>query len=198
MKKVTYLVLAISLIASSAKAQKKADTQAELDSGTVEQQFDYIINKSTSFKDFQLIRRTSIHKVKLHTLDSLKTVRSELKEANSKVVQYNNDANSLKTEVKSLNTQIETLTNDVNSISFIGMPLSKTAYNGIVWFIIASLIAGLLIFMFLFKKSNSTTKLAVNDLEKVNDDFEAFRKKALVKEQEIMRKLQNEINKHSS
>jgi hypothetical protein len=41
------------------------------------------------------------------------------------------------------------------------------------------------------------TKIAQDDLEKKDNDYESFRKKALIKEQETMRKLQDEINKQS-
>lgn len=197
MKKVTYIVLAISLITTAANAQKKSEIQPELNSGNIEQQFDYIINKSTSYKAFQLIRKTSILKVKSNAMDSITLATYNLVEAKKSEKEAVKTVAELKAEVKNLNLQIETISKDVDSISFLGMPLSKTAYNSLVWLIIVALFSGLLIFMFLFKKSNLTTKSAVSNLEKVDLDFENFRKKALTKEQETMRKLQDEINKHS-
>ncbi len=197
MKKVTYLVLSISLLTATTVFGQNKTPQPELDSGTIEQQFDYIINKSTKFKDFQLIRKTSILKVKSHTLDSVKLIQKELVDANSSAINAKNSVSQLQEEVKTLNSQIESISKDVDSISFVGMPLSKSAYNSFVWIIIAALLAGLLTFIFLFKKGHSTTGEAKNDLEKVNKEYEDFRKKALIKEQETMRKLQDEINKHS-
>ena len=44
---------------------------------------------------------------------------------------------------------------------------------------------------------NIDTKTAHTSLEKLDSDFEAFRKKAMLKEQEVMRKLQDELNKNS-
>ena len=199
MKKVTYLVLTISLLTSTTLvSQKNNVTQPELDSGTIEQQFDYIINKSTKFKDFQLIRKTSILKVKAHTLDSIKSVQKDLSKVTISASTAKNNISLLESEVKTLQNEIEVISKDVDSISFLGMPLSKTGYNSIVWSIIGILLAGLLAFIFLFKKSNIVTKRSQNNLEKTNNDFEAFRKKALLKEQETMRKLQNEINKNNS
>jgi septal ring factor EnvC (AmiA/AmiB activator) len=197
MKKVTYLILTISLISSSVVAQNTNAAQPELDSGTIEQQFDYIINKSTKYKDFQLIRKASILKVKDHALDSLKVTRTELNSSKKSAINANKSAEQLSGEVKSLNTQIESISKDVDSISFIGMPLSKSGYNSFVWIIIAILLGSLATFILLFRKGHVTTKNAQTDLDKVNAEFESFRKKALLKEQETMRKLQDEINKHS-
>ena len=75
----TLILIFILTVSSGAFAQGKP-AQPELESGTIESQFDYIITKSTSFKDFQLIRKPSILKVKANTLDSLKKVRSFLVE----------------------------------------------------------------------------------------------------------------------
>ena len=168
MKKVTYLVLSITLLTTSVNAQKKSVAQPELDSGTIEQQFDYIINKSTKFKDFQLIRKTSILKVKSHTLDSVKMIRTELVEANSSAIDANKNADLLETKVQTLNAQIESITKNIDSISFLGMELSKSAYNSFVWILIAVLLSGLLAFIFLFKKGHIATKDDQNNLDKVN------------------------------
>ncbi len=197
MKKITFLVLSLSLFTTSVVAQENKNKQPELDSGTVEQQFDYIINKSTEFKEFQLIRKTSILKVKAHVLDSAKTLRAALNNLNRTTAEANNKVSELTSEVERLKAENESIAVDINSISFIGMSLSKTAYNSFVWIVIFILLAVLAAFMFLFKKSHVLTKSAQDDLEKITSDFETFRKKALIKEQETMRKLQDEINKQS-
>jgi septal ring factor EnvC (AmiA/AmiB activator) len=197
MKKATFLFLSILLVTSSVVAQNKNTVQPELDTGTIEQQFDYIINKSTQFKEFKLIRKMSILKVKAHVLDSTKKLTKELQKAKSNAINANNKVTQLTTEVVDLNTQIEVINKEVDQISFLGIPLSKTVYNSFLWILILALLAGLGTFMFLFKKGHALTKSAQEDLEKTNSDFENFRKKALTKEQETMRKLQNEINKQT-
>ncbi|MFB0924980.1 MAG: hypothetical protein QMB65_06820 [Vicingaceae bacterium] len=153
MKKVTYLILTISLISSSIVSQNTNAAQPELDSGTIEQQFDYIINKSTKYKDFQLIRKASILKVKAHALDTLKVIRTELNSSKKSAIDANKSTEQLSGEVKSLNTQIESISKDVDSISFIGMPLSKSGYNSFVWVIIAILVGSLATLILLFRNS---------------------------------------------
>ena len=198
MKKIILVsFIVVNLISVMAVAQNKAVAQPELDSGTIEQQFDYIITKSSKFKDFQLIRKTSILKVKAHALDSIKNVQKELIVANKSIEDIKGKIGQLEGEVQTLKNEIESISLDVDSISLFGTPLSKTSYNSIVWIIIAVLLLGLLIFIAQFKKSNVVTKRTKNELEKIENEFEAFRKKAMKKEQEIMRKLQDEINKNS-
>lgn len=198
MKKLFLIPITFFLLSSSfSNAQNKKVVQPELDSGTIEEQFDYIITKSSSYKEFQLIRKTSILKVKDHALDSIKIARKEIQTAQKR-------ANTAEAKMKSLESTISTLTNEVeaadeeiDTISFFGIPLSKTSYNTIMWSIIIVLLILLALFIFQFKKSSMVTNQSKNELEKIENEYETFRKNALKKEQETMRKLQDEINKNN-
>jgi peptidoglycan hydrolase CwlO-like protein len=195
MKKIVYLASAL-IITTSAFTQNNIQ-QPELDTGTIEEKFDYIIEKSTQFRDFQLIRKPSILKVKAHTLDSIKTVRKDLVNANESIKANQITISELKNEVEDLKNEVSIISKDVDSISFMGTDLSKSNYNMIVWALIIILLLGLITFFSMFKKSNMDTKTAKANGEKLENDFDAFRKKAMLKEQEVMRKLQDEINKNS-
>ena len=164
-------------------------TQPELDSGTIEQQFEYIITKSTGFKEFQLIRRTSILKVKAHTLDSIKTIRKELIAANKSVSTIEGSIPQLETEITELKSQIEIISKEVDGISMFGAMISKSSYMAIVWSIISILLLALVFILAQFKSSNISNKRSKNDLDKMEKEFDDFRKKALKKEQETMRKI---------
>ena len=199
MKKATLIsIISLTLVSTQVIGQNNKNiAQPELESGTIEQQFDYIITKSSKFKDFQLIRKTSILKVKANTLDSLKTIRKELINANKSISQIEGNISQLKNEVNTLNNEIESISVEVDSISFFGTPLSKSAYNVMVWSIIVILLLALIILIMLYKKSGLASKHSKISLEKTENEFEAFRKKSLKKEQETMRKLQDEINKNN-
>ncbi len=184
------------VISTSSIAQKNNIAQPELDSGTIEQQFDYIITKSSKFKEFQLIRKTSILKVKAHALDSIKTARKELNAINKSTTQFQTTINKLETDVQTLKNEIETISEEIDSISFFGKLLNKATYNTIMWTTIVVLLLCLIFFIARFKKNNLVTNQAKNNLDKVEDEFESFRKKSMKKEQEMMRKLQDEINKN--
>ncbi len=65
----------------------------------------------------------------------------------------------------------------------------------LLWGIIVLLLLGLSYFIFKFFRSNILTKEAKNNLVDVEQEFEQHRKKTLVREQKLRRKLQDEINK---
>ena len=197
MKKIVYLALMLTISASTF-AQSNNIPQPELDSGTIEGQFDYIIEKSTKFRDFQLIRKPSILKIKANTLDSIKTIRKDLIVANTSIEQNKSTISQLETEVEGLKNEVTSISKDVDSISFMGVDLSKVNYNMIVWSLIIVLLLGLIVFISMFKKGNLDSTKTLSNLEKLENDFEAFRKKAMLKEQEVMRKLQDELNRNAN
>ncbi|MDP4989114.1 MAG: hypothetical protein NWP54_03060, partial [Polaribacter sp.] len=92
--------------------------------------------------------------------------------------------------------ELENALSKKDTISFLGIPLSKLAYNLILWTIIIGLSGGLGFFIFKFFRSNVLTKQAQENLITVEEEFEAHRKKALEREQKLRRQLQDEINKH--
>jgi uncharacterized damage-inducible protein DinB len=66
-----------------------------------------------------------------------------------------------------------------------------------MWGIILVLIIALLIFIYRFKKNHSQTTEARQNLSTTEKEFEAYRAKALEKEQRLGRQLQDERNRAS-
>jgi len=81
-------------------------------------------------------------------------------------------------------------------MSFLGMQVSKSTYNSILWTVIAGLLGTLLFFIYKFKKSNTLTQEARSNLSELEVEYEDHRRRALEREQKISRQLQDEINKY--
>ncbi len=186
------LVFSVPLI-----AQKSVPTQPQLESGTIESQFDYIITKSSSFKDFQLIRKSSILKVKSNALDSLVALRKLSLNSSAEIKGLNTQINQLKKEIVTLQEELKALKEEKDSIALFGNQIEKGLYNTILWAIIIVLLVALIFFVIRFKSNLSSVKNVKRELESLEREYEEHRKKALKKEQEIMRKLQDEINKNN-
>ena len=76
--------------------------------------------------------------------------------------------------------------------------MSKAGYNVLMWSIIAGLLILLLFFIFKFKNSNAITRQAKFALAETEEEFEEHRKRALEREQKVMRRLQDELNKQKA
>jgi hypothetical protein len=165
------------------------------DKNTLENQFDKIYRTSTNYQTYKVISKDKFQRLKANVLDSIKAAK-ELVSKKERLLKAES-AVILKTKATLNKTQqdLEIVMNKENSISLFGIQLSKTIYNLILWGVIVILLFSLFYFIFKFSKSNIDTKKAKNNLLDVEQEFEQHRKKSLVNEQKLRRRLQDEVNK---
>ncbi|NGY36952.1 hypothetical protein FQU23_005435 [Flavobacterium sp. XN-5] len=192
MKHITITAIALFLFTTNIFSQT---TNKIVNLATVEGQFQNLIDKSNSFQDYKVIKKTSLLKLQSNVLDSLKVSKN-------KVLANVNFLNSQKQVIDDLQARstasqavLANLRSEKDSISLLGIPLEKTLFKTLFFFIVIGLIATLVFFIFKFKQSNLITiesRLALQQSEK---EFEIYKEKALEREQKAMRRLQDELNK---
>ena len=173
----------------------QAQELSKLESGTLESQLDYVIEKSNAYQDYKVIKKTALYKLKGNVLDSLKAVRDDLSETQLLVGKQENQINSLKADLQNVNDNLAAVNDEKNSIDFFGKQTDKSTYKNMMWGSIAALLGCLLYFIFRFMRSNAITKEANSNLATTQGEFEDFKKRAREKEQKLMRSLQDELNK---
>jgi hypothetical protein len=192
MKHITITAIALLLFTTNIFSQTPSKI---VNLATVEGQFQNLIDKSNSFKDYKVIKTTSFLKLQSNVLDSLKVSKN-------KVVANEDFLNSQKQVIDDLQARstasqavLANLRSEKDSISLLSIPLEKTLFKTLFFFIVIGLIATLVFFIFKFKQSNLITiesRLALQQSEK---EFEIYKEKALEREQKAMRRLQDELNK---
>jgi hypothetical protein len=170
-------------------------TKKYIDTGSVNNQFDYLIDKSYRYKNFKNVDVSWLHKLKTNVGDSLTASRLEIQNANAAIASQKNTIDSLKKSLSSSNDTISTLEGKIQSISLLGVQFKKGTFKLILFSIMGALALLLLIFIGRFKRSNMVTKETKNKLQEVEEEFDLHRKRALEREQKVMRKLQDELNK---
>jgi F0F1-type ATP synthase assembly protein I len=165
------------------------------DTSSIENQFEELYKKSSTYQVYKVISKDKYQRLKLNILDSLKDLKETIAHKESLLLKEKSNIE----ETKKLLTQTEIDLNislkKESSIDILGIKLSKVVYNLLLWGIIVLLLLGLSYFIFKFFRSNVLTKEAKNNLVDVEQEFEQHRKKTLVREQKLRRKLQDEINK---
>lgn len=172
--------------------------KAYLDNGTIKEQFDYMMTKSNRYEDKKIIKITSLNKFQSNVSDSLNLVKKKLLDSKLVVNSQNTELSSLKNELQTAKDQLEETVKSKDSMGLLGMQLTKSTYNTIMWalILISLLVAG--ICFFLFKRSNVVTVETKETLEDVREEFDTHRKNALVREQKLARKLQDEVIKNKN
>ena len=187
-------VVFISL-SSFAQTETSQEPKPSLDGGTLESQFDYLYRKSSSYQEYKVVKKTSYQKIKGNVLDSLSSIKKELGDTKKIVDVQASEITNLKDDLKITNDNLSAVTKEKDNIKFLGMPMTKSAYNSLLWAIIFSLVALLLFFIFKYRSSNSITTQAQDLLADTEKEFEAYKAKALEREQKVRRELQDELNK---
>lgn len=162
---------------------------------TIEGQFDKMFRISSTYQTYKVIDKDAFIVLKNNVLDSIKKTKKALVELENLLKDERETIASLNESMTKTQLDLENALSKEDTISFLGMPLSKLTYNLILWTIIIGLAAGLGFFIFKFFRSNVLTKQAQENLITVEEEFESYRKKAIEREQKLRRQLQDEINK---
>jgi uncharacterized integral membrane protein len=189
----------ICLNSSLAQTQTKQTEKLSLSSGTIDNQFEFIIQKSYTYrgngKIYKNVERPWLYALKAHTLDSLKAIKKNLVSTQNIVKTQASEITTLKTSLSNTQGTLDQTNLEKDSMNLFGMQMRKGGYNTLMWSIIGGLLAFLLFFIYKFKNSNSVTKQAKLNLEEIETEFEDHRRNALEREQKVRRQLQDELNK---
>lgn len=177
----------LSLSAFSQQSNNKAKS--------LEHQFDYLYKRSNTYKRFKIIRKTRYQKLKINVLDSIKQYKNNIEKRDKLLKNKIDSIENLKKQIYQLNKDYNVISKENESLSLLGINLKKSVYHLVVWGFIILLLIVLLYFIYKFYNTKKVTKKAEENLLDIEQEFETHRKKSLKKEQELRRKLQDEINK---
>lgn len=204
--KITFIAILTTCLSMTIQAQEAAGTAPANTTakpatvtplkGSIEEQFRTVVEKSSRYQDFKVIKEYTINSLMKNVMDTLQKLRNDLKSSNQTIAAHQSDMNAVKTELQSTNERLNDTFREKNSISLLGIQMSKEAYANTMWIIIALLALTLGVFILLFKRSNKVTVQNRNDLEETRAEFEKFRKRALAREQELSRNHLAELNKY--
>ncbi|RXQ94492.1 tRNA (guanine-N1)-methyltransferase [Ancylomarina salipaludis] len=198
----SFVVSAQTNDAEQTQAQQTENTQSVVKPRTyikdapIKEQFEFMMEKSSRWKSYKVIEIAWLQKFQSGFIDSLNAIRNDYLGAEKLIAERDKTIKSLELDLKEKKDALATIQNEKDSMSLLGIQMSKASYNLFIW----SLVGGLLVltgfFFLLFKRSNSVTKETHIRLEEVREEFDTHRKNALVREQKLARKLQDEINKN--
>ena len=195
----TILFTAFSMLFfMSANAQESEKEKLSLNEGTIDNQFEYVIQKSNKYQDYKVVKRTWLYALKAHTLDSLKAVHKDLDDTQAIVNTQATEISDLKSNLSNTQTTLNQTNVEKDNMALFGLQMSKGNYNVLMWSIIGGLFALLLLFIYKYRNSNSITKMAKQSLFETEEEFEEHRRNALEREQKVRRQLQDEINKQKT
>lgn len=192
-----YIAL-LSGLTLTVSAQDSEIQPSENLNGTLEQQFDYIYKRSNNYEIYKVVSKKNFEHLKKSSLDSIRVYKNEINTLNSKLSSEIQERDNLSTQLTSLKEDYLKVNEEKESVSFFGIRLDNNLFNMIILGVFIFL--GLLLFFFImkFKSAKSEARIVVDNLTKVEEEYADYKRRAMEKEQQLGRRLQDEINKHKN
>ena len=165
------------------------------DTLSLSKQFEQAYRRSSSYKDFKVIRKSTFQNLKKNTLDSIKIIDEKLKIESQKNTRLEQEINSVAKIRLEQDLELSEAILEKNTISFVGLKLKKNTFKIIIWSIFLTLIIIICYFAYKLKDGIKITSQAKKELTSVEEEFNSYKKKSLVRDQKMRRQLQDEINK---
>lgn len=165
--------------------------------GSIENQFEYVIQKSNNYQDYKVVKKEDLNLLKKNSMDSIAKFQTALNELKVKFATHDAIVTGLNDSLKVVKTELKDLKSAQNNVDFLGTPISKSSYNLIMWSIVSVLLLLVFFSFFQMRSAKSISKAAHDGLGKLEEEFEEYKRKALEKEQKLGRQLQDEINKQN-
>lgn len=187
-------ILGTTLAASA----QSGDDKPNLENGTVEEQFDFVLDKSHTYEEYRVIKSYMFNKLRKQVKDTMKLVRSTMQEYQATISERDQIIDTLSSQLSETQIALETAIREKNSLSFLGIRMSKGSYNSVVWLLIAGLAGTLAFILLLYRRSHRVIRQARFDLEQLKEEFEKHRRRALEREEQVARRYHDELNKYKS
>jgi len=173
--------------------------QAQLEDGeSLEQQFDDMLKQSNRYQDFKVVKIVKLNRFHQNVQDSLDLFRVTSKADNSLIASQQQAMDSLNLSNSKLQSDLSQSQAKEAGISFFGALMQKGTYKTMMWVIIGILLLALIAVIMGYKNRASVTRGLSVKLSEIESEFEEHRQRALEREQQIRRKLQDEINKNKT
>ena len=170
-------------------------TTPEYVPSTLQEQFVYLKDQSSTYKDKKIIREARLNDLWTNVQDSLAQIRKQLTATQGRI-------NTQNGEIAGLNKKLEAQQQAVNDsehasthISVLGIDMLKESFLSFFWITASILTLLLLGALYQYRNSKQVTSKTQYNLRAIQRELEDFRKKSLEKERKLRRELQTERNR---
>lgn len=163
---------------------------------TLNHQMTEVFEKSNSYQEYKVIKKTSLATLKKNVLDSVADLKHTIVSQNNELHQKQAKIDTLNQKLRHTEEDLQVSQEKEGGISVFGILTSKSTYNTIVFSVIGVLllISGFLFFRFI--TSHRVINAAELTIAEMEIEIEDYRRNSLEREQKLRRKLQDEINKN--
>jgi len=169
---------------------------AQENTQTLEKQFEEMYTTSSNYKEYKVVNKEAMLHFKQNALDSLKTQSAEVAELENTIKEQLQEIQKLQNELNDLRAELNLTVAHKDNFSFLGISFAKTTYSLITWGLIILLSIAFLVLLYKYNFANKTATDCLLKLEETDEEFLQFKQRSMEREQQLNRKLLDEIKKH--
>ncbi len=196
MKDIKLLCTILLLITWSNIFAQKSVLEAKFDTLDLNGQFEYVFKNSETYERYKVVKISTFNLLMKNSVDSIGEYKTRLITQNKEIAQLQSTVSDKDNKIKELSKNLTATSESRNSMEFLGLEVSKTIYNTIMWCIVLGLTVIVVVVFLMYKRSHAVTNETKHRLAEIEDEYEAHRKSALKREQKIARELMDEKLKH--
>ena len=194
MLKKSFFIGSIVFLAAGFTVQAQ-DNKAYPTDGTLEEQINHVIDKSSSWENYKMITNSWINTLRRNTLDTLNTAKKEIALQKSMVAEKEAAIVALQNTLEETQNSLNLAIKEKNSFRILGMNISKGLFLTISWLVIIGLAILAFVTFGLYQRSFSVIQKKKEELAKINSEFENYRREARLKHEQLVIQHHKEIQK---
>lgn len=178
-----------SRVADSTKAAIVATKPAVPTDNSLNGQYQYLLTKVYFYQQPLL---NAFHK---SITDTLNQTRQALKASQAKLAVANKTIDSLQTSIKANTQSLNESNQRVDTVTLLGIPITKETYNWIMWGLVVVFGATAVIVIARSGASTREAKYRTQLYSELEEEYRVYKAKAVEKEKKMARELQTERNR---
>ncbi|TGD58605.1 hypothetical protein [Flavobacterium humi] len=169
--------------------------ESALSKNKIAGQFDYILDKSESYRDLKIVKTKWIQNLKQSITQSYGAVESQLLETKTIASRQEAEIAQLQSELKKTSASLSEYTNSGPTVTFLGITFNQYVFATLFSIIFFGSLMSFAFFAIRFNKANAITRHAKSVLSELEEEYQEYKRRAIEREQKVSRQLQDEINK---
>ena len=190
-KKTIIIFLTLFYFNFGASSQEKE----YLKEGSVEEQINYVIEKSSAWEKFKVISNSWITSLKKNVLDSLNTYKKEIDVQKKSIAEKESELLNLQENLRETKEKLNNAETERDTMIFLGAKISKNIFITTITIILLILIALISIIFGLYNRNFKVIRKTQDGLETVNKEFENYRQESRKKYEQLVVQHHKEIQK---
>jgi len=190
-----FVLIFAAVIMAAASAKSQTVIPAELTGNALKEQIKYLEEHTRIYENYRAIREDMYQRLNTNILDSLTANKGKIVDLKNITITLKDENDSLRTLQELTAKNLEEMTATKNSIKVLGIEVNKRSYNSIMWILVAGLICVLSLGFIVFRRCIVTSFRTGKELEKLRNEFEAYRQSSRIAREKLEMDHFNEIKK---